>query len=89
LSWCCVGRLGEGAKIYDCSTSEEDVNKTGDSTRSAMRIEDQAVLDAQVLAMREKDVECSACGREGRWCEQQEGERISRNNGVSLQYHQS
>jgi len=49
-----VGRLGEGAKIYDCSTSEEDVNKTGDSTRSAMRIEDQAVLDAQVLAMREK-----------------------------------
>lgn len=49
-----MGRLGEGAKIYDCSTSEEDVNKTGDSTRSAMRIEDQAVLDAQVLAMREK-----------------------------------
>lgn len=77
-------RPGEGAQIYDCSTSEEDVNKTGESTRSTMRIEDRAGFNAQVLGMRDKDVDCSACGREGRWCEQQEGWRELSNDGVRL-----
>ena len=54
MSWCCGGRSGEGAQIYDPTPSEEDVNKTGDSVCSAMKIEERAGFDAQVLAMRGK-----------------------------------
>lgn len=76
------GRLGIGTQIYDLATSEEDANKTGDSTRSAVRIKDRAGLNAQVLAMREKDAECSACGREDCWYEQLNGWWELSNDGV-------
>lgn len=56
--------------------------QTRPATRLIHKNKRPSRFNAQVLAMREKDAECSACGREDTWYEQLEGWWELSNDGV-------